>query len=417
MTLPARAHTPDRTHRAADYLLPPLTAAVAAALCLFLWTPDGQAQLRTPAFFGGLLAGLLVPRLYWSRYRVLGFAPYAATAAAVLLIAVGGPFDDRPPWQIGLFTLLEGVAIGAVVWHRDRFRVEYGRHLAAAGLAAAVGVGLVAAFTASGPTDPGVRDAYWWLLVVSAVWAPVQAWLALLRPAVEVAAEPLLWLMYRVRTAGPGTAEFPRSGPALVIANHAAWFDPLYLAKVLPRPVTPMMTARFYNLPVLRPMLRHIVGVIVVPETPMRREAPEVQQAVSALDAGRVVVIFPEGYLRRKEEQLLRRFGQGVWQILKARPATPVIACWIEGAWGSYASYHGGPPTKNKRLDIRRPIAIGLSAPETVPPEVLADHLPTRVYLMNKVLEARKHLGLPPVPPVELPGKDNGNADDADERE
>jgi 1-acyl-sn-glycerol-3-phosphate acyltransferase len=247
---------------------------------------------------------------------------------------------------------------------------------------------------------------YRWLLVGLVLLAAVQAWVTLFRPAVEVAAEPLLWLLCRIRASGPGLAEFPRSGPVLVIANHAAWFDPLYLGKVIDRPVTPMMTARFYNLPVLRPLLTHVVPVIVVAETPIRREAPEVNEAIAALDAGQVVVIFPEGYLRRKEEQLVRRFGQGTWQILQARPRTPVVACWIEGAWGSYTSYHNGPPTKNKKLDVRRPIGIGLSAPEVVPAEVLADHLPARLYLMNRVLEARKHLGLPPVPPVELPTRD-----------
>jgi 1-acyl-sn-glycerol-3-phosphate acyltransferase len=119
-----------------------------------------------------------------------------------------------------------------------------------------------------------------------------------------------------------------------------------------------------------------------------------------------VVVIFPEGYLRRKEEQLLRRFGQGVWQILSARPATPVVACWIEGTWGSYTSYFNGPPTKNKRPDFRRPIGYGLSAPEVVPADVLADGLRARIDLMNRVLDARKHLGLAEVPRVELPARE-----------
>jgi hypothetical protein len=37
----------------------------------------------------------------------------------------------------------------------------------------------------------------------------------------------------------------------------------------------------------------------------------------------------------------------------------------------------------------------------------LADHLPTRVYLMNRVLDARKHLGLPDAPRVELPTQED----------
>lgn len=402
---PSPAPKPDRTHRAADYLMVPLTAVGAVALCLMLWVPMEQQLPRMPAFFGGWLVGMLLPRLYWSRYRVLGFAPFALAAAAVVVLVAGEP-DGWPPWLVGVFAGLAGVAVGAVLRYRDRFREEYRHFLVLIGIAAVSAIGLVAVFVALDPSDARVRGGYRWLLVGLTVWAAIQAWLTLLRPVIEVAAEPVLWVLCRVRATGPGLTEFPRSGPVLVIANHAAWLDPLYLAKALPRPVKPMMTARFYNLPVLRPVLRHVIRVIVVSEAPIRRATPEVHEAIAALDAGQVVVIFPEGYLRRKEEQLLRRFGQGTVQILQARPETPVVACWIEGAWGSYTSYHNGPPTKNKKFDVRRPIGIGLSAPEVVPADVLADHLPARVYLMNRVLEARKHLGLPPVPPVELPTRD-----------
>jgi 1-acyl-sn-glycerol-3-phosphate acyltransferase len=397
------ARKPDRTHRAADYLLPPLMAAWGLALglaCLSPWQP-----VPFLVYIGGGLVGVFLTWPYWSRYRVLGLVPYAATGAAVVAL-VGGDPGGWPVWLAGAFPLLLGVARGAIVRHRARFNDESRRHLLVVGAAGLIGWGIAIGFAVAGPTDPGARGVCRWLLVGLTAWAAAQAWLTLLRPAVELTAEPVLWLLSRVRATGPGLTEFPRSGPVLVIANHAAWFDPLYLAKVLPRPVTPMMTARFYNLPILRPLLTHVVRVIVVPESPLRREAPEVSEAIAALDVGQVVVIFPEGYLRRKEDQLLRRFGQGVWQILQARPETPVVACWIEGAWGSYTSYHNGPPTKNKKLDVRRPINIGLPAPEVVPADVLADHLPTRVYLMNRVLEARKHLGLPPVPPVELPTRD-----------
>ena len=103
-------------------------------------------------------------------------------------------------------------------------------------------------------------------------------------------------------------------------------------------------------------------GVIRVPEKALKKDAPEIQEAIAALDRGECVVIFPEGYLRRTEDRPLRRFGQGVWQILKARPSTPVFATWIEGGWGSYTSYFNGPPTKNKKKDYRRPIGVGMSA-------------------------------------------------------
>ncbi len=229
----------------------------------------------------------------------------------------------------------------------------------------------------------------------------IWSWGTLQRGAVELFFEVTLGVCYACR--GGPTHVVPAIGPVLVIANHACWFDPAFVAKVLPRPGTPMMTARFYKVWFLKPLLKYVFRVIVVPETPMRREAPELKLAIAALDRGECVMLFPEGYLRRKEEVPLRRFGQGVWQILKDRPDTPVVACWVEGGWGAWCSYYNGPPTKNKRMDFRRKMRVSLSEPEVVPAALLADHLATRIYLMNRVRAMRVMLGLPDLPLVELP--------------
>jgi 1-acyl-sn-glycerol-3-phosphate acyltransferase len=394
----AARHVPDRSHRAADRLLPPLAALTALALCLFLVAPPESQLPRVPVFFGSWLVGLLLPRLFRYRSRVQGFAPYAITFAAgvaVVAEALGG-------WSltsIGLFCGALGIALGSVLRYRDRFRAEYRHFLLAAGVAALLLVGIVGAFLALGPS---LRAGYRWALLVLTIGTALWSWITILRQAFEIAAEPPVWLMFRVSVAGPGLKEFPLTGPALVIANHASWLDPILLAKIVPRQVTAMMTARFYDLPIIRPLMERVLHIIRVHEVAVRREAPEVQEAIAALDAGKCVIVFPEGYLRRKEEQLLRRFGQGIWQILKARPDTPVVALWIEGVWGSYLSHKDGPPMKNKKLDIRRPIRIGVSAAETVPADILDDGLSTRLYLMNKVLDARQHLDLPAVPPMEL---------------
>jgi 1-acyl-sn-glycerol-3-phosphate acyltransferase len=205
----------------------------------------------------------------------------------------------------------------------------------------------------------GSGGAFWGWLAGAAGMA-LLASIGLFRPAFALACEPLLWLMYAVRWRGGEEGQVPAHGPCLVIANHACWGDPLFLEKVLPRPTTPMMTSRFYDLPVLRFWMRHF-GVIRVPEQPLKKETPEVQEAIAALKRGECLVIFPEGYLRRREEQPLRRFGRGIWLILRACPQVPIFACWIEGNWGSYTSYWNGPPTKNKRPDFRRPIRIAIT--------------------------------------------------------
>jgi 1-acyl-sn-glycerol-3-phosphate acyltransferase len=227
------------------------------------------------------------------------------------------------------------------------------------------------------------------------------AWRVLLRDTLEQLVELIIWPFYRIRGYGPGLSEIPTDGPLLVVANHTAWFDPIWLAKVLPRRLTPMMTSRFYDLPVLRWIMRRLVHAIRVQANKLNRDPPEIDEAVAALDRGQCIVVFPEGFMRRKDEAPLRQFGQGIWRILTRRPQTSVVVCWIEGGWGSYFSYKNGQPTVNKRMDWWRRIAIGVDRPCVLGPQVLADQRATRSFLMRACLEARRHLGRLPLACVE----------------
>jgi 1-acyl-sn-glycerol-3-phosphate acyltransferase len=197
-----------------------------------------------------------------------------------------------------------------------------------------------------------------------------------------------------VRAYGPGQYQIPLTGPAIVISNHAAWLDPIWLAKALPCRLTPMMTSRFFDLPFVGWVVRVLAKAIRVPDTGFRRETPEIQQAIERLREGHVVLVFPEGRMRRNEKQPLRRFGQGIYHILRDQPGIPVISCWIDGNWGSFTSFSGGPPTKNKKMDLWRPINIGVSEPIIVPTDILADANLTRRYMMQACLGARARLGL-----------------------
>ena len=59
---------------------------------------------------------------------------------------------------------------------------------------------------------------------------------------------------------GPGAALFPRGGPVVVIANHAAWLDACWLMMALPRPLTPMMLSSYYDVPGLRWLMSRVFG-------------------------------------------------------------------------------------------------------------------------------------------------------------
>ena len=232
------------------------------------------------------------------------------------------------------------------------------------------------------------------LAILSGVGAAV-AWWYLMPPAVEHVVEVILTPMYRVRAHGPGRDLIPRREPLLIVANHSAYLDPFWLCKIVPRKVTPMMTSAFYDLPFIRWSMVHIVGAIRVPAVGFRREAPELKDAVAVLRRGGCVLIYPEAQLRRREDQPLRLFGQGVWRILRELPDTPVQVCWIEGGWGSFTSYWNGPPLRGKGLDWARRIDIAFAKPQLIDPAILADQHATRQYLMRLCRECRGYLGLP----------------------
>jgi 1-acyl-sn-glycerol-3-phosphate acyltransferase len=236
-----------------------------------------------------------------------------------------------------------------------------------------------------------------WLIAVFAGAGVAVSWRLWFRELMEQLLEILIWPLYRIRARGPGLEHFPPQGPALVIANHSAWLDPMWLAKVLPRRLIPMMTSVFYDLPVIRWLMIHVAQAIRVQASTFRREAPELDLAIAALDRGECVVIFPEGAMRRREDLPLRQFGQGVWHILSERPTTPVIICWIEGGWGSFFSYFNGKPAKNKRFDFRRRIEVAVGPSRMLDPDLLKDQRETRSYLMRECLATRRYLGLEPL--------------------
>ena len=382
------------------------SVVVASLVCLAAPTvallvhdiPGDDAIRRIPLIWlvVSALVGAAIPFLYWAPYRALGFVTYGALwwlAAA----AHGVFWDEWSGWAHG-FPL--GLIAGALARGRRGSEPVEDNYLLVASVL--VGAGIAWGFVVA--ERPFTLAGY--LVLAIALGTLVWSFTRFFRPLFELTLEPILWYRYALQGRGPGLADFPRTGPCLIIANHACWLDPLFLAKVIPRPITPMMTGRIYDVRFIRPIVTRF-GVIRVPEKAIKKDTPEIREAIAALDRGECVVIFPEGYLRRTEERLLRRFGQGVWQILQARPSTPVFACWLEGGWGSFTSYFNGPPTKNKTTkDVRRPIGVGVSSSVTIPPEELAEHLITRIHLMNLVIAAHQHLGLPPVPLFELAVKD-----------
>lgn len=238
----------------------------------------------------------------------------------------------------------------------------------------------------------GVEPRAWGMVGLTVIATFVTAYI-FRREAIEGFLEMLLLPFYRFRIRGPGIGMLPPSGPVLIVANHAAWLDPFWIGKIIPRQIFPLMGSGFYDKPFIKPILRDVFQVIRLGESERRKELPpELDEVVNYLDQGRCVIIFPEGQMRKKEEDLIRQFGQGIWHILTKRPNTQVVPMWIEGNWGSVLSYKGGYPGFHKGIDWNRKITIVMGEPGTVSTEVLKQHQTTRRFLMDAVLELRRYL-------------------------
>jgi 1-acyl-sn-glycerol-3-phosphate acyltransferase len=366
-------------------------AGVLAGIAVIL--PYGERLRMLSWGVAGCAMGFLLGGANGHPIRALGRIPLGLTGLAIVLWVAS--FSDGSEIPV-LPCLFFGVAIGAVsVPLRAAYQQSLPEHARVHGIAlgsaltAILGAGLVVGLLAL----EGMPARFAMLALLAAAGAVV-AWITLFVPTLEMLAEWLMTPMYRVRAEGPGAGCIPGRGPLLIVANHAAWGDPFWIAKIVPRHVRPMMTSRFFDLRVVRWLMVHVVRAIRVQHELIRRETPELDEAIAVLRSGECLAIFPEGSMRRDEEHPLRPFGQGVWHILSAVPQTPVVACWIEGGWGSYTSYFQGPPTKNKRIDWGRIIRIGVAEAEILPAEVLADRQRTRDYLRQRCLECRRFLRL-----------------------
>lgn len=345
---------------------------------------------------GGVAVGSLLAGIQKHPRRVLAMVPIGGVGFAVgMAYAASGEKPD--PW----FCALVGAAAGlinvplAATYQAAVPADARGNAMAVRNMSdyvfatiAGIGLGLLGHFAGF---DAPMQL---WLVAGIATGATLAAWWIFRREVVEQIIEFIFFVMYRFRAAGPGLDKFPLQGPVIVVANHSAYMDPMWLAKVLPRSMIAMMTSVFFDHWLMRWSMIYLFDAIRVEYSGFRRDVPELKTAVAALDAGKCLVLFPEGRLRRTEEQPLKLFGQGVWHILRERPETPVVVCWIEGGWGCFFSYYRGLPMKNKPLDFRRPLGIAVGEPHVLGPEILSDHRKTRQYLMEQCGQMREFLGL-----------------------
>ncbi|MBA4186411.1 MAG: hypothetical protein C0467_00185 [Planctomycetaceae bacterium] len=180
-----------------------------------------------------------------------------------------------------------------------------------------------------------------------------------LRPALWIAAH----LLYRFQVYHRDRV--PKSGGVLIVANHVSLIDWLVLWLACPRSAAFVSRVHYYRNPVLRFFLswaRHNAIAIETSPAKPHAVAEGLKRIAAALDAGRVVFIFPEARLTRSGNML--PFGRGLEHILKlTQTDVKVVPACTSGLWDGFFSHGGGPIMRKLPAAFRPRVAVWFGEP------------------------------------------------------
>ncbi len=230
-------------------------------------------------------------------------------------------------------------------------------------------------------------------LVAAAGTVPVLIYVVLLLPGATI--RFLVWLVahtiYRLRVFNK--ENIPKSGGALLVANHVSWLDAVLLLLASSRPIRMLGYADYMNDWRLR-WLAKLYGVIPINASAGPKELiKSLHAAREAVESGELVCIFAEGEITRTGQ--LQPFNRGLLHIVKGTEA-PLIPVYLDGLWGSIFSYRGGKLLWKRPRQWPYPVSISFGRPIEKPNDIHE----VRSAVQNlgvEAVERRKDNGIVPV--------------------
>lgn len=131
-----------------------------------------------------------------------------------------------------------------------------------------------------------------------------------------------------------GREHLPRSGPAIIAANHNSHMDTMVLMALFPfailPKVRPVAAADYWlSSPLLTWFSHNILRAIPIERDRHDKTSDPLALSVAALEAGDILIFFPEG--SRGEPEQLSPFKAGLALLVERVPETPVIPIFLHG--------------------------------------------------------------------------------------
>jgi len=148
-----------------------------------------------------------------------------------------------------------------------------------------------------------------------------------------------------------GKENLPQSGPAVLIANHASYLDPIFLLWASDRYVRFLTKAEVMRTRFGRWFFTRVGSI---PTSRYRIDPASVRGLLAALKEGEIVGVFPEG--ARTWDGRPLPVNSTVKRLL-ARVGVPIIPVQIAGSYAIYPRWAGHPLPGRLRIRILPPVS------------------------------------------------------------
>lgn len=336
-------------------------------------TDDRAAQAELSGFLMvwvglGIAVGSVLVGLVSSNRIELALVPLGGLGMALGSVAVAVPFIALGGWVFNALMFWMGVSSAVFLVPLNAYLQDLvepakrGRQLAASGLMDSLGMffGIIVqyGFLSLGLTGrAGVRLQFV-LLGVLCLATAIYVVRIIPQNFLRFVCLALIKLFYRVRV--QHGERIPKTGGALLIANHVSYLDAFIVSAACERKVRFIASDQFHKMRFIGPFLT-LFDVVAVSPTRAKDAILSVAEAVAG---GDLVCIFPEGQITRTG--VMNEIRKG-FELIARRSHAPVIPVHLDGLWGSVLSFERGRYFTKWPKSYSSHVSVSFAAPE--PPE------------------------------------------------